>query len=370
MQSLGLSKGHVAVICFLFVAAIVYYNVPIPEEDRREHSGLPTDKLDHSQHKHLARVDETIPVLTEVGCAANVPCQYPDEVDLRIIVIVYNRPESLTRCLHSLMGLHMDGDRAALEIWLDRGKTGVIHEATLKAAEEFVWDVGPVRVHQQPAHVGIYGQWIDTWRPQSGSNERAIFLEDDVDLSPYAYRWLKAAQTHFEEKEKIAGYALFEGAIVNQKNPSDVVFLHKRFGTQGFAPQPQHWRSFQEWYHQVSADPQFHPYVQDDATITGWYKGFEKSHKTGGMWSIWFIRYADDNQLWTVYPNMAQYEKAQNLKKTVNGAFLAYHRQEKGLHFGGDGRSATGKIISHWENYFTEFPRDTPKYGYNGKRLS
>ena len=38
-----------------------------------------------------------------------------------------------------------------------------------------------------------------------GSGERAIFLEDDVDLSPYAYKWLKAAIQHFEPDKSLAG---------------------------------------------------------------------------------------------------------------------------------------------------------------------
>ena len=46
-------------------------------------------------------------------------------------------------------------------------------------------------MHVQSRHVGIYGQWIDTWRPPLDSNELVLLLEDDITPSRFAYRWLK-----------------------------------------------------------------------------------------------------------------------------------------------------------------------------------
>jgi len=61
----------------------------------------------------------------------------------------------------------------------------------VQKASEFKWSQGPSRVHIQKAHVGIYGQWIDTWRPHDDADdELALFLEDDCSISKYAYRWI------------------------------------------------------------------------------------------------------------------------------------------------------------------------------------
>ena len=46
-------------------------------------------------------------------------------------------------------------------------------------------------MHVQPRDVGIYGQWIDTWRPPLDSNELVLLLEDDITPSRFAYKWLK-----------------------------------------------------------------------------------------------------------------------------------------------------------------------------------
>ena len=293
-------------------------------------------------------------------------------VDLRIIVMAYDRPTSMLKCLQSLRDLVLDGDRAVIDVWLDRGVDGKLHDPTVQAASNFKWELGPVIVHKQERHAGIYGQWIETWRPQQNSKEIAIFLEDDVDLSPYAYRWLKAAYKHFENQTDIAGYSLYEAAVVNFKNPPDLMFFHARLGTQGFSPTTHHWRAFQDWFHEKQRDPTFHPYVKYDTIVTDWYKGFEKTHREKSMWSMWFIRFCDDNKLWTVYPNFSAFSKTQRFgpELSANNTFMAYHRREKGLHFKGTASLSNGKLVSRWQEYFVQFPQNINKYYYNGQKVS
>ena len=52
-------------------------------------------------------------------CPSKVPCSYKDEVDLRVIVLTYNRVESLKKCLTALQNADIMGVKAALEIWID-----------------------------------------------------------------------------------------------------------------------------------------------------------------------------------------------------------------------------------------------------------
>jgi len=99
------------------------------------------------------------------SCQPGRPCVYSDEVNLRVIVLTYNRSKSLLKLLASLEDLELDGDRAVMEIWIDRDKrAGQVDNATLTVVTSFKWSRGPTRVHVQKKHVGIYGQWIDTWR--------------------------------------------------------------------------------------------------------------------------------------------------------------------------------------------------------------
>lgn len=68
---------------------------------------------------------------TVVDCRYEVSCTYPDEVDLRLIVLSYNRAASLEKLLLSLGQLELNGDRASLAIWIDRSKDGEVDNATL-----------------------------------------------------------------------------------------------------------------------------------------------------------------------------------------------------------------------------------------------
>ena len=83
---------------------------------------------------------------------------------------------------------------------------------TFEAAKTFFWDRGPVHVHIHSKHVGIHGQWINTWRKPKFVSEQnseinimntrknetlVVILEDDVDISRFAYRWLRRAHVKY-----------------------------------------------------------------------------------------------------------------------------------------------------------------------------
>ena len=88
---------------------------------------------------------------TNTSCATGLPCSYADDVDLRVVVLTFNRPDSLSIVLRSLDALVLDGDRAALEIWIDRDPDGGVDERTLEVASKFSWLGGVTRAHVQVA---------------------------------------------------------------------------------------------------------------------------------------------------------------------------------------------------------------------------
>jgi len=184
------------------------------------------------------------------------PFSYSDRVDLRVIVLTYNRPRSLRTLFASLDTLKTDGATAALEIWIDRiGKKGRVNKRTVKVASAFQWSGGPTRVRVHSAHVGIYGQWINTWRPHDDSDrELALFLEDDLTISKFAYRWVRAVFRAYSHRTDFVGASLTgyqmklnsqrpRGQLAGPKNHT--VMMYKCFGSWGFAPKPLHWRKFQ-----------------------------------------------------------------------------------------------------------------------------
>jgi len=112
------------IICIAFVSNYVVVNVEI-------------------KATIMNNIDQT------TTCVTGTPCTYPDDVDFRIIVLTLNRAQSLSLLLRSLDTVILDGDRGAMEIWIDRDKQNNVDQQTLKVATEFSWKVGPTRTHLQ-----------------------------------------------------------------------------------------------------------------------------------------------------------------------------------------------------------------------------
>ena len=337
------------------------------------------------------------------------PCSYPDEVDLRIIVIASNRPAALDILLQSLNKLKLDGAVAALDIWLDRDKeNNTIHNQTLLVANNFKWPLGVTRVHIWPLHVGIYGQWIDTWCPNADSHEMALILEEDIVISPFAWRWLRAARDTFEARDDIAGYSLqSEGvftSIVPRKllnvTQNYIAFAYRVFGTWGFAPHPRRWVEFVSWYKTTTANitsssrsstnninstinvnsnrvngshiksnsnNTFKPYV-DKIIMTKWYQQHEKVKKQDTMWSMWFIYFTNKYMLFTVYNNLNRYiGNGTNYLSVHNSAYGGIHyKQLKSLNDTAIRLQVNSKLLNTWKDEFVFFGPNINCYDYNG----
>ncbi|KAI0236916.1 hypothetical protein LSAT2_012562 [Lamellibrachia satsuma] len=298
-------------------------------------------------------------------CIPGVPCIYSDSVDFRIVMMTFNRAKALQTTLDALNDLELDGDSAALEIWIDRDVDDHVDSDTLKTAKEFKWKLGHKRVHVQHRHVGIYGQWIDTWRPTLDSDELVLLLEDDITPSRYAYRWLKAARINFSSREDVMGYTLQSEGVNRAKGKGPVcgptthpVFLYRLLGSWGFAPKPSVWRKFQDWFHAKRQQSSFKPYVPD-LVMTTWYKKFELKGTQDSMWTMWFIYYTNSKDLYCVYNNLPA-----KLKRS--DVCMAVHRRENGLHFHGNALNNTHLLLKSWEKTYVTFSKSVAKIDFDG----
>ena len=350
-------------------------NIPFQSKSRRTQSRLKYSSYSHKLKSFTkASVSQGIDTFSYGNfCFVDIPCEYPDIVDLRIIVLAYNRPHSLLQVLHSLEELILDGDHAVMEIFIDQLKEQKrVDDSTLSAAKEFLWKQGPTRIHVWQQHVGIYGQWIDSWRPKAGSKEIALILEDDLNVSKYAYRWLKAVHIFFGHQTDIQGYSLQSEGVLTASTihprvdlngpPSDTVFLWKILGTWGFSPHPKTWRMFQDWYHAIKNNRTFRPYVEN-MIVTKWYKTAEEEGLADGIWEIWHIYFSSINRFYCVYNNL-------NTFLTTKKACLSVNRKEDGLHYKGKAVNNTKNLLQSWEDKYVEFPKFTTYYNYDGSIIN
>lgn len=227
---------------------------------------------------------------------------------LRIIVLTYNRAKSLSRLLKTLNDAYYFGNEILLDIWIDRSTDGFVNLDTVRVAEDFKFNHGEKRVFQHSKHVGIYGQWLSTWTP-STPTEIAVFLEDDLTVSPYFYKYLTLVHLKYGSHPDINGFAL-QGKSIKHAHGTGVlagpdwanVFLYPVLGTWGFSPCTQKWVQFTRWFNTVYPNTSVEPIVPGNIAST-WYKQFKKAGKANGMWSIWHIYYAWQSKEYTLYPN-------------------------------------------------------------------
>jgi len=145
---------------------------------------------------------------------------------LRIRVLTFNRAASLRRLLNSLGSADFlnDSGKIHLEISVDRVKreeTDLKQQDELDAAADvrfdddiedetprtdshrrqqvlsmlrnFQWSHGPLTLTLHRRHLGLVGQWLSGGTLPTSMRDLTLVLEDDLELSPHFYVWLKGA---------------------------------------------------------------------------------------------------------------------------------------------------------------------------------
>lgn len=313
-----------------FNQAPIYFNRDAPHDiEDAKHKGTGKSKL-FRQHSC-----QSGPPSNTIIDRENLNLVDTKMTAFEVIVITHNRPQSLSRCMRSAQRAFYDKDTVRLSVWIDRfARDGSFNKDVVAIAKNFSWLHGEKVVHLWDRHVGLYGQWIDTFVPTS-NYERAVILEDDLELSQYYYMWLKGASKAYSRRGDIFGYTLqrarlrADQRVLGKRNimvdRSEKVFLYFLVGSWGYAPEPDSWRKFRAWFHTQICDLEFTPIV-DGLIPSRWYRGQEKK-KT--MWTMWHIRYANDHKLYTVYANL---DGSQTL--AANWQEIGLHFSNKSLHLG------------------------------------
>lgn len=300
----------------------------------------------------------------------------PDGLDqsipphLRIIVLTMDREASLRRLLRSLESADYAGDRVDLDIWIDRGSSTAEAEKTMAsmvgASLERNWKHGVRTVHNRTENAGLYEQWIYTWNVTESTTEACVILEDDLEVSPSFYLWLREARKQYASDPSVAAFTLQRAELrprqvrgvasgklnVDSKFP---VFKYRLLGTWGFAPEKRAWLEFRTWYEEMRSTGA-RPYV-DNLMTTSWYKSQEKGGPVAKtMWSQWFIKFADVNDYFTVYANLPD-------KST-----LASNYREGGMHYSDKPRRADFPVFKGDVKSLV-FPEDPIYLDWDGREL-
>lgn len=289
------------------------------------------------------------------------------EYTIKVIVLTMNRPESLERLLKSLSATawEFDSDSIQLEIHVDKDPAGGwLHRDCIRLAEAYQLPPGrgnvSVRVANQ--NIGLRAAWFDAWWPESDT-EHAIIVEDDLELAPLWFSWLRRAWLSYRQRDDVAGIALSRQFLMFQKpersdmeiENENVPFLYKLVGTWAFSPHPKQWRSFLTWFRSLDSET-FDPYVPGLIT-SDWLHIHTKQGRRHMTWEQWHVYHSEQQGLFTLYINLPDRK------------VLANNWREAGVH----SRTSPGYPDYPLEDgcpiQLQEFPSKLRKYGWDAKEI-
>ncbi|GAB2277109.1 hypothetical protein Dimus_011816 [Dionaea muscipula] len=264
--------------------------------------------------------NSSIPLPLRSSSSSSRFLSHPTPYSLTINLLAYDRFSSLSRCFRSLSAAHYGGDTVNLHIFVDHFKQQPnISDSRPASVDEklensrrildfvdgFSWKFGEKLVHYRTVNVGLQAQWLEAWWPSS-DDEFAFVVEDDLEVSPLYYEFLKGLiMNYYYNKSNfspwIYGASLQRPRFVPEpelENFTAVSLLykakcyycfgyavavvlspcldapnfpsHQLVGTWGQLLFPKPWKEFRMWFDAHKAKG-IKPYL-DGMVTTGWYR--------------------------------------------------------------------------------------------------
>ncbi len=150
-------------------------------------------------------------------------------------VITKDRPKSLLRLITSLANARFFGDTLSLRFNIDQS----LDYETQHLVDHYTWPHGPVFVHHRVKSGGLLPSVVESWYPSS-NDSYGLLLEDDVELSPLFYAWVKMTVLRYRYGDKrnrspqLFGISLYQPKNIELRpqgrQPFDARKLFSRYG--------------------------------------------------------------------------------------------------------------------------------------------
>lgn len=210
---------------------------------------------------------------------------------LSINIITQNRVHSLVRLLKSLSNAYYLGDDVPITFNVDSR----VDEATIKLIGTFVWPHGTKTLRRTIIQGGLIRAVSESWYPSS-DDDFGLLLEDDIEVSPYYYLWIKYAllayhydpQVYFPELSSISLYTPRLVEVVKERpkwNATDFFkqihpntpYLHQLPCSWGAVFFPKHWREFYVYMNmRFTEDAKKNPVQIPRSRTNGWQASWKK----------------------------------------------------------------------------------------------
>lgn len=213
--------------------------------------------------------------------------------NIAIVIVAYNRPDSIKRLLNSLKSANYYNHKVSLIISIDKSEVSEV----VQIAEEFQWAFGEKIIIAHKENLGLRKHVISCGQ-LSKNYEAIIVLEDDIYVSPNFFKYVVETVKKYDHEEKVAGISLYShqwNVNINrpfqpQYSEYDAYFL-KFAQSWGQVWTKRMWSEFYDWYNKSS-----------DSLIsnTNVPERIRKWPETS--WLKYFIGYIVETDKYFVYP--------------------------------------------------------------------
>jgi hypothetical protein len=291
----------------------------------------------------------------------------PKAPDMTIIILSMDRFESLQRLVTSLQSAVYNNHQDILDLTIrfDRPPASKYpYQKWIENVQNFRdsldWKHGTVRISIAPQTLGLAEAWFQAWHPNS-DEERAVIFEDDLEVSPVWYQWLKGAHDAYgRDRDDLAAFSLSHQELVPLKTskkttkgfPQDEPFMYALLGSHGFSPLARVWREFLGFV-KCSRQREGNMTIETPELVTSdWYHYVVSK---SSMWTQHFIYFTKHHKMYSIY--QFPHDKA-----------LAAHWQEKGEHFDGKTRGRNYPLIQKGD-ISMKFPKDLKKFDWGANEV-
>lgn len=215
-----------------------------------------------------------------------------------IVVVAYNREQSLVRLLKSIQRATYNYDDITLIISIDWSNN---IETMTQIANSFEWIYGEKKVVAHEENLGLRKHVIEcgSYSEKYGA---VIVLEDDLYVAEDFYNYATKAANYYYNEEKVCGVGLYsyiwnvygELTFTPQKGPGDVYF-GQFMVSWGQLWTDKQWKGFYSWYMKNQTLPTYDRDIPKD--VLGWPES---------SWGKYFACYIVKNDLYYVIPYISR----------------------------------------------------------------
>jgi hypothetical protein len=177
-----------------------------------------------------------------------------------------------------------------------------------------MWSHGPVIVHRREINVGPQENILEAWYPLE-SDETAAFFEDDIEVSPYWFKWATLAiETNgpFSTNKagadpKLIGVSLFRPIHDYQSDgdvyekllacTKDTPFILQQPCSWGAVYFAEPWRKFRKWYEEARREV---PVLSETSEVPK-YRSSRFEAKVS--WKKYLLKIMHERGWYMIYPN-------------------------------------------------------------------